>query len=259
VLNHGILREREFGMLARWRIWIVAILSLKLSLAALLGALFWAWNDVPDFYRAALAEDPALDQRDSDEFLSHVSALTRSLHHQGAWRAAFTTDQINGWLAHDLPHNHSHLLPEGFRDPRVTLTDKGAIIACTVGSGRWQTVLSLECDLYLADPQTVAVRLDRLRAGKLPVPLARVLGALTDAAGQAGWRLEWRQASGDPVALIHLKDTAKWQLASFDLGDQVVYFAGVTGSGNSSEPVTITQQDRLASGDSSDTNSNSQR
>jgi len=247
-------------MLARWRIWVVAIIALNLTLISLAALLFWAWHDVPDFYRAALAEDRSHDQIDSDEFLSHVSALTRSLHHHGKWRAAFTADQINGWLSFDLPHNHSQLLPAGFRDPRVTLTDQGAIIACTVGTGRWQTVLSLECDLYLADSQTVALRLDRLRAGKLPIPLAKVLGALTETAAQAGWRLDWRQASGDPVALIRLQQSdASWRLESFDLGDNIVYFAGTTGPSDSSESPSPAQLDRVAEVESSDTNSKSQR
>jgi hypothetical protein len=50
----------------------------------------------------------------------------------------------------------------------------------------------------------LALRLKRARAGALPLPLAGVLEAVSHVVRKLEMPLEWRQADGDPVALVHL-------------------------------------------------------
>ncbi len=67
------------------------------------------------------------------------------------------------------------------------------------------TVLSLALEPYLTDdPHQIAIRITKLRAGRVPMPMKRTLEQLSSAAGRAGVKLQWSQDSGDPVAILRL-------------------------------------------------------
>jgi hypothetical protein len=53
-------------------------------------------------------------------------------------------------------------------------------------------------------PNEIAVRVSQVRAGMLPVPLAKVLDRVSAAALKSGFHLRWAQQDGDPVAVVAL-------------------------------------------------------
>ena len=64
------------------------------------------------------------------------------------------------------------------------------------------TVLTLTVEPYVPEENVLALRIVRVRAGLVPMPLEKVLDGISDAARRSEWRLEWRQSGGDPVALL---------------------------------------------------------
>ena len=71
--------------------------------------------------------------------------------------------------------------------------------------GCGSAVLSAAGDIDLTEePNQVAIRILSVRAGALPVPLARFLDEIAERAASSGLPLEWTEIEGDPVALLTL-------------------------------------------------------
>ncbi len=196
-------------------------------------ALYRALQHSPEFYRRALAVDAAAQRLASDQMLQRATALASEANKPGRWQAVFTAEQINGYLASQLPKDHPGLLPPAFRDPRVAITPQQVALACRYEDARLSCVLSLTLDVYLAGPNVIALRIRRARAGAIPLPLDDVLRQIGRATEHLAWRVDWRQADGDPVAQVHLptpqgKNRARIRIDSLRLGEGEIYVAGTT-------------------------------
>lgn len=174
-----------------------------LLLVVLLG-LYWALRYEPAFYRQAAEADPAVREKFSKAMLRRALAFEGDVQREGAWQATFTAEEINGWLSHDLPKNHPQMLPVEYSDPRVTIQPEAMQLACRYKSGVTSSVLCLSVEPSVPEPNILALKIIRARAGMLPLPLSDVLNGIRNAAQNAGCRLEWRQLDGNPVALITL-------------------------------------------------------
>ncbi len=203
------------------------------SLLAIAGSIFFASRHVPDFYEEILADNTQARRESSDELIRQLSDLTGQAQLQTAWRTRITERQINSWLAVDAVENHPTLLPPDMRDLRVRITPERATIACRYHTGGSWTVLSMDVDLYLLEPDVLALRVSKARAGLLPLPLSRIVQSIEEAASQSDWRLRWLQDEGDPVAVIPLpKPEGEHELSiqTLELGDGEIVAAGQVGS-----------------------------
>lgn len=191
-------------MLRRFRVPLIVVGVLLLMLAV---AGVWLWlavRHVPHFYADALAVDPGEQQQASDKMVRRTTALSNDLHKDGHWDAVFTADQINGWLAVDREENHPKLIPHEFHDPRVAIHDGQLIVGCRYESGQMNTVLSLTGDVYLQSPNVLGVRIERARAGAVPLPLKDVTSKLVAACENIGCKVELREVGADPLLLLTL-------------------------------------------------------
>lgn len=219
----------------RTRLFVASGFALAgLACLAALGV-YSALRRAPADYEAALVRDVAAAARSSDEFLQSAAAVASDVRKAGAWDAVFTADQINGWLAVDVPQNFPELLPAEFAAPRVFIHPGDLTIACRYG-GSVDTVLSIACDVYLQAPNVLAIRIKAARAGLLPLPLGNVLNAITHAAQNLELPLEWRRVGGDPVALVsivppHARGKERVELERVELREGEVAVVGHTGDG----------------------------
>ena len=83
-------------------------LLIALSCAAvvlLVGLLvvYRASQQAPAFYEKALTREPAELRDEGQHFERQALALHNQLTSSGAWEVRFTEDEINGWLATELP------------------------------------------------------------------------------------------------------------------------------------------------------------
>jgi hypothetical protein len=200
------------------------------SVLTLLGVYLAARHE-PAFYHEALHIDRAVLEKGSDRMLQQTTALVSAVKKRGRWEALFTAEQINGWLAVDLVRNHPNALPPVLHDPRVAIDAKRITVACRFDHDGLSSVLSLTVEPYVPEPNVVALRIVRARAGLLPVPLGQVLDRLSEAARDMQIHLEWRRAGGDPVAMFSLPpaaDDRPVRIETLRLGKGEVYVGGTT-------------------------------
>lgn len=212
---------------------LVVIGCLLLAGGAAVLALYRAAQTEPEFYREVLAVDHAVLEEASDQMLQRTTALASDLGRAGQWEAAFSEEQINGWLAVDMPRNHPDLLPAEICDPRVVIDADRMRLACRVRSGPWRGVLWLEVEPLLPEPNLLALRIHRIRLGAVPIPMGWVLDELSQSASHFNLRAEWRQVDGDPVLLVPLHGTANSEgkqviVETVQLHSRHVYVAGET-------------------------------
>jgi len=199
------------------------------------GTLLVVWKmsqQVPEFYVQALEVDPAKQEEASDQMLERATALASDVRQEGRWKALFTAEQINGWLAVDMVKNHPDLLPRSVGDPRVAIEPDKVTVACRFQRGQIDTVLSLTADVYLSEPNVAALRIRKARAGMLPLPLEKVLERISEAANRLNLDIRRRQAEGDPVILISIPQRTEGgrlvRVESLRLGEGEIYLSGST-------------------------------
>lgn len=218
-------------MSRRIRLLLFIAIGVAVTIALVLLGLYFAARHEPAFYREALEIDPAVLEKASDDMLRRSTALASAVKKKGHWEALFTAEQINGWLAVDMVKNHADALPPTLHDPRVSIHEKQITIACRFEQGGVNSVLSLTVEPSMPEPNVIALRIVKARAGLLPVPLAQVLDRVSQAARGMECRLEWRRTGGDPVAMLSFPDADDDQpisIESLRLGDGEIYVSGTT-------------------------------
>ncbi len=226
--ERSIFRSRHLTF--RWLL-LLGVLLLLLAAAALL-AIYLAVRHEPAFYRQALKTDHAVLEKGSHLMLQQAAKLASNLRQEKPWKALFTADEINGWLAVDMMKNHPGTLPPTMRDPRVIISSTQVTIACRFRQNGVESVLSLTVEPSVPEPNVLALRIVKARAGLLPVPLGQVLDQIKKAAGDMHLDLRWRHANGDPVAMLSLPandDDQPVHVDTLELGDGEIYVAGNTG------------------------------
>lgn len=223
------------------RLLSVAAGSFLLLLVGFLAGVYWASQRVPEFYAQAVQLDPEQAQVANDELLAGATALASNARKEGDWSAVFTAEQINGWLAVDLPQNYPDMLPLEVIEPRVEITPKLATIGCRYKDGAVTTVISVAVELYLAEPNVVALRIHGIHAGAVPIPLSQVLDGINEAAEQMKVQLRWTKAKGDPVALVTIppaegSDDTRYRLEALEMRAGELYVSGHTFKATHHEP-----------------------
>lgn len=216
-------------------LWGLVIAAVSLAIAGFL--LFRAAQSVPEFYEQAIEFDlPPREQAFASEQVEHeVLELHNEVRTEESWDATFSDQQVNAWLALDLPEKFPGALPPEISQPRVRFEKDHFHAGATYQIDDMKLVVSVSGDLYMTDqPNEVALRLRSVRAGMIPLPLKRVLGMVTQAANQAGLVLRWTKQDGDPVALLQLPpdqqqiDGRRVQLDTLELRENSLFIAGRT-------------------------------
>ncbi len=189
--------------LLRILLWTASCLAILVALACFV--VYRAWRHEPEFYVDALQAVPAQQERAGDELVKNVLDLRNDVLHEGRWEATFTDKQINGWLAIDLPNKFADAVPSSIQQPRVGISPNQIQVACRYADKQLTTVVSLTVDVRLTDdPNVIAIRVRKARAGRIPLPLNRFIDQLKRAAKDSEVELRWAQEKGDPVALVRI-------------------------------------------------------
>ncbi|MCS7304796.1 MAG: hypothetical protein NZ602_06790 [Thermoguttaceae bacterium] len=212
-------------------LWVVGTL---VACGLLIVLCLWlALRHVPAGYRRLVTAEPTEAKQASDEMVRRILALRNALARPGKWQSCFSQEHLNGWFAVDMLQNHPGALPAGWSDPRVQIGPEGIVGYCRWKSGIVDCVVSIHCEISLLEPNLLALRIRRLRAGALPVPLIKAIDRISQLASQRQIRLEWSQADNAPVALIrldfrHPETGRQVQVESLQIQEDAICLAGHT-------------------------------
>ena len=161
---------------------------------------------VPEFYTQALATklEPAQTKAAADAAEQHVLTARNEITRASDWELVLKADEINSWLATELPVKMPKALPRTIKEPRVVISDGMVRLGCRY-EGDFHGVLSLVLEPSLTDqPNTLALRVESLSLGNLPLPQKTYLDEVSKAADKAKIPLRWSDEGGYPVAIVTL-------------------------------------------------------
>lgn len=184
---------------------LVMVFMGLLLIAAAFGFFSYQVQQVPEFYERAIAA-PVVEQKQAAEQFEHQAIeLQNQIRREHDWQVEITADEVNGWLATVLPEKFPGTLPPEVSEPRVAIDQNRLHIAAKVQTRGITTVVSIELSAFLtAEPNTVAIRIHKVAAGNIPLPLAKYLEQITAEAAKRNLLIRWQQVEGDPQAIVTL-------------------------------------------------------
>lgn len=225
----------------RWRTILLVGLAACCAAVAILAALL---ARRPDFYVVAVAaagEGPGVEAR-ARRMVTKASAVHASLTRPpdrregdgGRWDAVIRADELNAWLAVDLPRSHADWLPRGLSAPRIAFFPRHAKVGIRVGAGPVSAVAWADAEIVLRDVNQVAIAIERACVGAIPLPRAAVMRELARRLGGLGVVTDLRWLDGRLVLLAHVAgdassaaDGVRIESLSLTAGELIV--AGSTG------------------------------
>lgn len=197
-----------------YRLLAVGLVGLVVGLVIFITAL----RHRPTFYVKATAPvEATLQAQQADRFERSAIELNSRVRREGMWQSRFTEVDINSFLAADLARKFPGTLPSEVKEPRVHITTERMEIAFHSSSGLLSGVVVAGIIPKATDkPGEIALTLEYIRLGRVPMPLKPVMDQITQGCQRANLPLRWEQESGKPVALLTLP-TNHPDLAGYDL------------------------------------------
>src|SRR5262249_10507624 len=118
-----------------------------------------------------------------------------------------TDEQVNSFFAEGFKQERlENSLPEKFSEPRVCFEPGKIRLAFRYGSGLWSSVISMDFGIWLTgEPNVIALELQGLHAGSLPIGTQSFLDSLSEFAEQNSIQISWYRHKGNPVALLRFQ------------------------------------------------------
>ena len=172
-------------------------------------------------------------ERAAARLITKGSALREAIRQGGAWGAVVADEELNAWLATDLPRNHPRLLPGGFSDPRVRFRPHHVEAAIRIGSGLLSTVVWCDLQVALRGVNQVGISVVSASAGAVPLPATPVLAEIGRRLAVAGCVTELRRLDGRMVLVVYIPVPGggggpDWRLESLSIGAGEAIMSGAT-------------------------------
>jgi hypothetical protein len=207
-------------------------------LFATLATLAWVLlTHEPDFYRRSAVPPGPQRKQWSGQCNHHLlTELSNGISNKSAdWGTSIREEQLNSFMEEDffkLGTLAKSLLPERVSAPRVAIDGDRLRLGFRYGGERWNTIVSIDLRVWMAskEPNVVALEVQGMRAGALPISLQSLLERFSEALRQQDIDMTWYRHDGKPVALLHFgtrKDPSV-QLVQVKLQPGVLTLHGVT-------------------------------
>lgn len=154
----------------------------------------------PPFYRKLSSMDRQIRKVDADRFVSQTFQLRNDIANENRWEASFSDEEVNAWLAEHLVTHFADYLPAGVRDPMLVFELDRVTLAFKLDRGPLTSLVWVVARVQVASDNTIALRLEKIRAGAFPVSPDEVVGPIIERAQAHGLDVEWFKDQGEPVA-----------------------------------------------------------
>jgi hypothetical protein len=189
----------------KWVFWGAAAFLVLVGIAS---GLLWALLRVPDFYAQAattVPREPEERKRAAKQLVQETTNLINGIKHSDEWAATFKQDEVNSWFLEELSQSKDRdVVPEGVSEPRLAIHDGYLQMGFRFQRKGWSGIVSLRLKPWIEDQNQLAIEIESIRAGIVPVPLEEMLHQLTQKLVDEGWEVKWNHANGHDVAVINL-------------------------------------------------------
>jgi hypothetical protein len=185
----------------------LAVLIFAASLIAQLAVVCFvaaAWG--PDFYQNRLTVSQYALAVHGAAFEEKMQALhTDASDDDGVWSVELSDEQINGWLAVELPRRYPRSLPNQLREPRVAIDAECCHVACQYRNGATSAILTLCLDLQPSErPNELKLKVLSAKIGSVPGLEHQAVGPIAQAARRSKIRLRWVSRDVQPEVLVQI-------------------------------------------------------
>ena len=184
----------------------------------------------PNYYVRAGQLTPEQAGLCLDQFRDRACQLTNQVLNETQFDVTFTEDQVNAWLAGEASWKYRDRLPEGVEEVRVAFRTRRIVVGAQVRRGAISSIASVHVQPVVLDGTAVGLRVRRVRAGALPMPLSECK-RLVRRASRRGL-VEWREQGGDAWLMVHLPKKERRKGMRIELvavGSGLLRVKGVTG------------------------------
>jgi hypothetical protein len=172
------------------------------------GTLLWALLRVPDFYLEAAAnlpQEPEQRKLAAKQLVQETTNLINNIKHSDQWSATFKETDVNSWFLEELrQEKYKDVVPKGVSDPRLAIHEGMLRLGFRFQKNGWSGIVSLRLKPWIEDENQLAVEIESIHAGIVPIPLEDMLHQLSKQLTRSGWDITWNHANGHDVAIINL-------------------------------------------------------
>ncbi len=187
----------------------------------------------PDFYRECASPPGKERTKESNQLMSAFGNLYQQITADRVWQARFPQKWINSFFDEQFLSSGlaDRILPEGFTAPRIAILPDLIRLAFRYRVGPVSTIISIDMRVWLAarEPNVVALELQGLHAGSLPISAQSLLERVSETARQNNIEVTWYRYKGNPVALLRFQadqDRPTYRLERLTLHDGLIEIHG---------------------------------
>ena len=181
----------------------VIILGIVASLILLVpGAIWLSLTHKPTFYRALTNVPRAQLEGKAKHFVASSLQLRNDISNERDWHAVFTDQEVNAWLAEDLVAHFADQIPPEIHEPRVAFGPERITLAFQLDRGPIRTVIWVVAQARVPEDNVLALTLEKIRAGVIPISADRLIDPITQQAREHGLDIRWTRENDLPVAIL---------------------------------------------------------
>jgi hypothetical protein len=171
-------------------------------LAALVASLWFSLELRPAIY--ARTDSLPLERRQAKakQFWAQSTQLRNDIANEPRWEAVFSDEEVNAWLSEDLVSYFAGQIPPGVSEPRVAFESGRVVMAFRYVNGPLHTYISVRAGVRVVEDNVVAVTIEDIRAGVLPVAANQIIDRITEHALAHGLNIKWQTEDEKRVAYL---------------------------------------------------------
>lgn len=182
--------------------WFAIGAASALPLVGLPLGLYCAFTYEPPFYRKHAGVPGVRRAAEAERFVAQSLQLRNDIANEERWEAVFTDEEVNAWLVRELVAHFGDQVPSEVADPVVAFDVDRMTLAFKVDRGPFRTLVWVVARARVSSDHTVALRLEKIRAGALPIAVDELIEPITRQARALGLEIRWSEEEGQPVAII---------------------------------------------------------
>ena len=188
-----------------WRRWWVIAASVLAVCLVVPVAIWGSLRYQPGFYRASRVLTREQRERKAKHFVASSLQLRNDITNERDWSASFTDTEVNAWLAEDLVTHFADQIPAEVHEPRISFEHDRVTFAFGLDRGPIRSVIWVVARVSVPEDNVLALTIEKVRAGMIPISVDRVIGPLTAGARARGLDVRWSNDEDPPTALIRYR------------------------------------------------------